>query len=189
MSQKSSKRGVTLVELVLAILLVNVVILTGLSMEMGMRKLFSGSDFSTELNSEAATIMTFVAKNINRAIGAQALGGAYLPYSTVGAAGWSFLQDTNSNGAPDPGLDIRCAFRFFNANGQLCYYTDVTNINGAPTIVLTTHCTQFSISDPAGVGYSTIRLGLKRNISAAVNATNPALNFITKAQYLGASFN
>jgi hypothetical protein len=202
MSLKFKENGLTLVELIISILLLNVVILTGLSMEMGMRKLFTGADYTSDLEAEAASTMTFVTKKINKAIGAQALGGGYLPYQLIGAGRWSLLQDTNTNGIPEPGTDVRCAFRYFDSGankGQVCYYDDVANINGAPTMILATHCIGFDISDPAAPdpddpygpysGYSTVKIQLIRDISNVVpNATNPTVFSATNAQYLEASF-
>ena len=63
------RRGLTLVELVLALLLLSVVILTGVSMELGMRRIFSSADTEAQLLQEAAPIMALVTKVINRGIG------------------------------------------------------------------------------------------------------------------------
>jgi hypothetical protein len=205
MSQKFNSHGLTLVELVLAVLLVNVVVLTGLSMEMGMRKLFTGTDFTVELNNEAVGVLQLVTKVINRAIGAQRIAGLE-PFRTEVAPlshAWSIWQDTNGNGVPDPGIDTRCAFRYFISGpnvGQVVYYRDVADmlLGNPPTSVLTTHCPAplgvnagFRITDPAlaaSYGFSNIRLLLRRDILAAPNATNPQLDFYSRAQYLGASF-
>ena len=66
---RSDRKAMTLVELILAIILLNIIILTGLSMELGMRRIFSSTDIEAQLLAEAVPIMTMVAKDINQAVG------------------------------------------------------------------------------------------------------------------------
>jgi hypothetical protein len=66
-----------------------------------------------------------------------------------------------------------------------------------PTLILSGHCSEFTISDPAGVlpppvlpdGFSTITLRLRRDVTVAASVTNPELYFVSRAQYGKTSFN
>lgn len=194
MLQKSKKRGLTLIELLLASLLVSVVVLTGLSMELGMRKIFTSSDFSTQLNSEAAAILAFVSKKINQGSGAQNYTNlsVYVSVPQADGTSWFIGQETYPtpipDGVPQPGNDTAVAFRYFTSganNHQIWYYQ---NSAGAPTLRLTNRATNFAIGAPTASGFSTIRLTLRRDPSNAANATNPEVTFNTSAQYRSASF-
>jgi prepilin-type N-terminal cleavage/methylation domain-containing protein len=190
MLRKYNKRGLTLIELILASLLVSVVVLTGLSMEMGMRKIFSSSDFSTQLNSEAAAILAFVTKKISSGIGAQNYTNMSVYASAAQADGtsWFIGQDTDQDGVPEPGVDIAVAFRYFTSganNHQIWYYQ---NSAAAPTLSLTNRATNFAIGAPTAIGFSAITVTLRRDPDNAANATNPEVTFNTSAQYRSASF-
>jgi hypothetical protein len=106
--------GVTLVELILAILLLNVIILTGLSMEMAVRRVLLSTDYEGQLSSEAGSVVTMVTKKINLAIGT-----ATAPFMSTVVTGvfttYAFQMDTNNNGIWEPGIDQTRGFRYYTS--------------------------------------------------------------------------
>ncbi|MFH0940644.1 MAG: hypothetical protein V1840_02170 [Candidatus Omnitrophota bacterium] len=177
----------TLVELVLAIILLNIIILTGLSMELGMRRIFSSTDSEAQLLAEAVPIMTMVTKDINQAVGDVVNVAADYPYNYILSGGISRYQirrDLNSNGLADSG-DRFAEYRYNVSNYTLDYRPDSTT--GSYT-QLTNRAAQFSISAPVN-GVSNISVTLRKNASLAANYTNPQVTLNSSAQYRGYSYN
>ena len=120
---RSDKKAMTLIELILAIVLLNVIILTGISMELGIRRIFSSTDFEAQLLSEAVPIMMMVAKDINRAVGdifVPAVDNASYN-DTVGAKVTYYIRkDANVNGLADGG-DIFAEYRYSLLTDRLDY--------------------------------------------------------------------
>jgi len=177
----SNGTGLTLVELVLAILLLSVVILTGISMELGTRHIFSSTDTETQLLQEAAPIMTLVSKVINRGIGQNS---SYPFVATVNANEGQFTirVDSNNNGMADAG-DVWVYFRFLNNSGgiqhQLRYYPDNTS---ASYQSLSQRVIFFNITNPVD-GFSNITLTLRKDPNNSVNSANPEVTVQSNAQY------
>lgn len=194
------QKGMTLVELVLALLLLNLIILTGLSMEIGVRRLFSSSDREAQLLSEIAPVVTRVTRDISRAIGAP--GDPPYQYGRLNCgmigAGWvalnissdyvvCFRRDTNNNALADVG-DLWIAYLWRNSsawpnNGELVYYSNLTDPN--QNVTLTNRMWNFSVSAPNANGVATVFMSARYNVSPTgqVNATNPQVNLSVAAQY------
>jgi hypothetical protein len=172
----------TMIELILALLLLNVVILTGISMEFGARRIFSSTDLESLLMGELAPIASAISSDINRGIGTS----SNLPYSTTNIGGCSntlrIRTDSNNNGEVD-GTDIFVAYCRTASNG-FRYYP-----NAAATSTYTTlsdRITQFSVS--ASNDWMTFVLAARAIPGSAVNLTNPEVVINSSAQFRSTSF-
>ena len=177
------RRGLTLVELVLALLLLSVVILTGVSMELGMRRIFSSADTEAQLLQEAAPITALVSKVINRGIG-QNISYPLVAIVNANEGQFTIRVDSNNNGMADAG-DVWVYFRFLNNSGgiqhQLRYYPDNTS---ASYQLLSQRVIFFNITNPDPVNaFSNITLILRKDPDNPANLTNPEVTIQTKAQY------
>jgi hypothetical protein len=185
------KKAMTLVELILAIILLNIIILTGLSMELGIRRIFSSTDTEAQLLAEAVPIMTMVAKDINQAIGDVVVPLADYPYDYVSGGGESqhwIRKDVNGNGLADAG-DTFVVYRYRDNSWVPPYTLDYCpDIGIGSYSLLSDRVTQFSIAAPVN-GTSNISLTLRKNASLAANYTNPQITLNTSAQYRGYSYN
>ena len=177
----NKKRGLTLVELVLALLLLSVVIMTGVSMELGMRRIFSSADTEAQLLQEAAPITALVSKVINRGIG-QNFSYPLVAIVNANEGQFTIRVDSNNNGMADAG-DVWVYLRFLNNSGgiqhQLRYYSDSTS---ASYQLLSQRVIFFNITNPVD-GFSNITLTLRRDPDNPVNLTNPEVTIQTNAQY------
>lgn len=189
MSRKSKIEGMTLLELILAVLLLNVVILTGISMELGLRRIYRSTDLEIQLLDEASPILAMVTKDINRGIG-------YifdLPYRTASIAAsacdttYQIRIDSNNNAMFDPG-DGWVSFRYMPSTcPSYPYYLLYHDIDGN-VFLLSNKVTAFSISPPSADGTSTIILQLRKDPAVAASYTNPQINLETSVQYRETSF-
>lgn len=194
MNRKSKIEGMTLLELILAVLLLNVVILTGISMELGLRRIYRSTDLEIQLLDEASPILAMVTKDINRGMGAWALGYPNWPYasSTVAGSYDEFRFRLDSRISPDGMFgtgDMWVGYRWITGGAdqyQLQYYPDAF---GSDYEVLSHRVTAFSVIPPAADGTSNIILELRRDPSAAAGYTNPQVNLESSAQYRETSFN
>ncbi len=185
--QFRSNKAMTLVELILAIVLLNVVILTGLSMELGMRRIFSSTDLEAQLLAETVPIMTMVTRDINRAVGdvIDVVGDSPYAYSVVGTNQFHYIRrDFNGNGLADAS-DRWVAYRYNASNYSIFYSPDISL--GAYSL-LSDRVAAFSISAPVN-GVSNISSTLRKNASLAANYTNPQVTLNSSAQYRGYSYN
>ena len=169
----------TLVELILALLLLNVVILTGISMELGMRRIYTSTDVEAQLLAEAAPIIALVTKDINRAFGDSG-SAAFI----AGGNTYSLRNnDSNFNGRADS-FDKWAAYRFIPGTHQLLYYPD--NSSGTNE-VLSNKVMSFTI-DAAQLptaGTLTVTLTLRKDPSSAPGYTNPEISVNSAAQLRG----
>ncbi|MBI5872788.1 MAG: hypothetical protein HZB36_01420 [Candidatus Omnitrophica bacterium] len=176
--------AVTLIELILAIVLVSAIIMTGLSMELGLRRIFSSTDFETQILDEAAPIMAMVTKDINRGVGAVATGQS--PYNLAGGPGnmlYQIFYDSNNNGMRDGG-DTAVEYRFQSALNALNYRRTLS----ASYQILSDKVIDFSIASPVN-GASTFSIRLKRDPGSATSYTNPEIWINSSALYRGYSTN
>jgi hypothetical protein len=182
-------QGMTLVELILAVILLNVVILTGISIELGVRRLFVSSDLEIQLLNEAGPILTMATKAVNRGIGSP----MDLYYSTIAIGGHPTQRiriDSNANFIAD-GNDLWVAFRFHDTNSagsqyQLWYYPN--DQSPGTFYVLSDKVVNFDISVPSD-GVSTITLVLRLDPALPAEAmTNPEITIQTRAQYRSVTY-
>lgn len=177
----------TLIELLLAILLLNVVILTGISMEMGVRRIFTSTDIEAQLLAEAASLMTAVTKDINQGIGATEITSLN-PFQG-GAPLYRIWVDSNppplGNSKIDP-LDRQVAYSLTGSH-QLLRYNDYAHASAYE--VLSSRVTAFSITNPSGlVCASTVTLSLRKDATSPADpVTNPEITIKTDVQYRSAS--
>ncbi len=172
-------------ELILAMLLLSVVVLTGLSMEMGLRRLFFASDAESELMGEAAAILTFVSKKISLAPGD--IDNSPVVNLTVGGGQlirYGVRWDSNMNGiveATDGWEEFYYCINWAGLVNQLWY-----GRNGTPILMLSDKVVFFRIGNATGEGCdgcSFVTLRLRRDPTNPVNATNPEVTLNTSVQY------
>ena len=185
---KRAPAGVTLVELILATLLMSVVILTGLSMEIAIRRLYLVADQEAQLMGEAGAIMTFVTKRIHQAPG-DWWNNPLMNWTNATAVRYGIKRDDNNNGLWDAtdGWEVFTFFTSGTAANQLWY-----GINSSLTVMMSDHVVNFTVVNPiylGGDGCSRIWLTLRRDPLNAVNATNPQILINSSAQYRGMSLN
>ncbi len=184
--QFRSNKAMTLVELILAIVLLNVVILTGLSMELGMRRIFSSTDLEAQLLAETVPIILKVTRDINQAVGDVTNVSNYA-YTYIPSGGYNrylIRSDMNFNGLADSG-DRFAEYRYAPSTYILEFRPDSTS--GGYTL-LSDRVTAFSIS-PAVNGTSSISVTLRKDASLVANYTNPQITLNSNAQYRGYSYN
>lgn len=180
---KIQEKAVTLIELVLAMVLLSVVIMTGLSMELGLRRIYSTTDFESRLLEEAVPIVAEVSKTINRGVGYY--NQSPLRSWVVGTSlFYGIVYDSNRNGWRDA-ADREAIFRFSASNFTLAYCRD--NTTGVYTD-LSSRIVAFTIGAPAN-GASVVTLRLRLNPAGAANYTNPEVNVTSGALYRGMSVN
>ncbi len=169
-----------MVELIMAVLLLSVVLTAGISMELGMRRIYTQTDMEAALMGEAAPIVNLVLKDINRGIG----DVANLPYRYTPPGSSHEYQiriDKNLNARADDASWIM--YRWYSNNGQLRRYPD-SNVNSYD--VLSERVTNFSIGSPTD-GVSLFVLQLRYNRSANFSYANPQVNLQTIGNYRSAS--
>lgn len=174
---KRSVSGVTLIELILALVLVGVVIMTGLSMELGMRRVHSSTDVEAQLLMEAAPIISMIARDINRGIGCLACGSFPVAYS-FSATNNIIYYDSNGNHQRDA-ADLGANYRYTSGTGTLDYNN---NYPGGSYLVLSNKVAGFSIAAPVN-GVSVITLQLRNNPAQAASGVNPEILVTSGAQF------
>ena len=180
------KNGMSLVELILAILLLNVVILTGISMELGLRRIYTSTDVESQLLGETAPIIAMITKDINRGIGDSTNPPVSYPYDTtcVASAGsdpvFCIHADSSGDGIYDPMTDKEVAYRFHPSANELWYYMDAS---AGGYSILSGKVTGFSVVPQPANGTAVISLSVRKDPTQAVNATNPELNITSEAQF------
>jgi hypothetical protein len=171
----------TLVELILALLLLNVVILTGISMEIGVRRISSATDIESLLLGELAPLVASITTDINRGIG----NTVNLSYSTTNLAGCAntlrIRTDFDNDGTCSAG-DVWVAY-CRTAGNIFRYYP---NAAFAPFTMLSNRTSRFTVT--MSNDQVIFVLGARSVPGAAVNATNPEVTINSSAQARGASF-
>jgi len=172
----------TMVELVLALLLLNVVILTGISMEFGARRIYTATDLESVLLGELAPLVASITSDINQGIGSS----ADLPYSTANLGGCAntlrIRLDANENGQYDGG-DIWVAY-CRTAGNVFRYYPNAAT--PGTRVDLSNRTSVFTVS--FSNDWATVVLGARINPAAAVSMTNPEVIVNSSAQFRGTSF-
>lgn len=178
-----AQRALTLIELILSILLLNVVILTGFSLEMTIRRILLTVDRETLLMSEAAPILDMLTRTINRAIG----DAGTLPYNTVSLGSFDptlrLLVDSDYNAQAD--VDDRwTAFRWTSGGvgvrNQLWFYRNASDLTTYE--ILSNKVAGFSWSGPIN-NTMTINLVMRSNVSLGVSISNPQVTLTTAAHF------
>jgi hypothetical protein len=165
----------TLVELILSVLLLSVVVLTGISIEIGLRRTMISTDWESQLLEETAPIMAIVSKDINRGIG----DITNLPYRTTVIGGdmvYGVRIDSNMNAIAD-GPDRWTAYRLHG--NELWYYP---NASDASYQIMSNRLVNFSISSPVN-GTSNFSIHLRKNTAQAAGYNNPEITVNSTAQY------
>jgi Tfp pilus assembly protein PilW len=172
----------TMIELILALLLLNVVILTGISMEFGARRIFSATDLESLLMGELAPIASAITTDINRGIGTT----SSLPYSTTNIGGCTntlrIRTDADNDGQVSGG-DVWVAYCRTTAN-NFRYYPNAASTSTYTT--LSDRITQFTRT--ASNDWMTIVLAARVIPGSAINLTNPEVVINSSAQFRSASF-
>ncbi|MFH1691693.1 MAG: hypothetical protein ABIC68_03875 [Candidatus Omnitrophota bacterium] len=175
------KDGLSLVELILAVLLLNVVLMAGLSIELGIRRIFLTADVEIVLLNEAGPILDWVSRDISRGIGT----ATDSPLSTVslgaGNPTYRIRYDSNANGRADA-ADIWVAYRYIDGGGsqyELWYYPNASN---AAHDILSDKVVNFSIGAVTN-GVSVVTVQVRLDPSAAVSMANPEITLTTRVQY------
>ncbi len=160
----------TLVELVMAIVLLSVVILTGVSIEMGMRRIFSSADAEAQLLGEAGPIMSLLSRDITRAIGDEAFP-AYNVSSNATSRVIFVRIDSGTPGTPDAGDRIE-AFNWTNASGRPRFYY-AANYTSGDAEYLSGRVVSFTAALNATTGLLDVSISLRNNTVLAASPTNP----------------
>lgn len=178
----------TLVELIMAMLLLSAIIMAALSMELGLRRLYVSTDMEAQLLSEATPIVAMIAKDINRGIGdvfnAPYNNSMFFAWGT----NWNFRirLDSNNNAQADSS-DRWVGYRFRGTTGGSAYQLwRYPNASAFSFVNLTNRTVSISISAPAN-GASTIVLQLRKDPSQPVGYQNPEVIVNSSAQWRGYS--
>ncbi len=160
--------------------LLSLVILTGLSMELSMRRVFTTADTEAQLLGEATPIMTMVTKDINRGIGT--IFSSPYAFSASGLDQSFMIRiDSNMNGTSDPGdRFVNYRFRGDLSPTQLWYYH---NASTGVFEVLSNKVTVFYVSPPDASGASNVTLRVRKDPTTAVSYFNPEVGLIATAEY------
>ena len=186
MKRICKKRALSLIELILSIALLSVVILTGLSMELGVRRILSSTDVEAAVMGEAVFLMTWVTRDINQGIGT-VFSPVYSTASSGNDKNYSIRIDRNrtapfaANGLADAN-DRWVVYRFRGdlVPPQLWYYADA---GSGSYKILSNTCTVFLIDPPDSNGISAVTIGVRRDAAQPGNATNPEITLRTSVHY------
>lgn len=192
MNHRFDHNGVTLVELILALVLVSTIIITGLSMELGLRRIYSSTDLEVQLLGEAAPIMMMVTKDINRGVG----DFTNPPFNTTTPSGWGadwafrVRLDANNNGMADSvPPDVWVGYRYRGTSGPDSYQLwRYPNASAAGYTVLSNKVVAHNIGAPVN-GVSSFYISLRKDPAQPINYTNPQISVNSSAQYRGYSLN
>lgn len=173
-------RGMTMIELVMAIVLLNIVILTGISIEMGMRRIFTSTDIEAQLLGEAGPILSLLSRAVIPAIGDGRSG--FEAYRAVTSGTDSLLYvyaDAGTLGVRDSG-DREILFNLSSTNvGQPRFYYSANTSTGISEM-LSSHVALFNVNLDDTTGLLDISMDLRSNISQAVSVTNPGTIVTTR---------
>lgn len=173
------KEGMSLVELLMALVLLNMLIMTGVSMEFGIRRVLSSADAESRVMGEISPIVTQLTKDVNRAIGNAQASPACRAYQLNILAGCNpsivLRRDSNGNGVAEA-TDLTVGYGWNAASFEIRYYP---NAAVAAYDVLSNKITDFSIAAGTGV----IRFGIRGRLlpAQAVNLSNPEITVNSSA--------
>ncbi len=181
---KKTSVGVTLIELILAMVLVSAVIMTGLSMELGLRRIYTTTDLEVQLLDEAEPIMTMISRDIMKGIGSCAIAGLS-PYAVSGNSFYLYY-DSNNNARRDTGGggDTAAEYRFNPSTNILNYRKQLSG----PYQELSDRVVSFNIAPPAN-GASAVTMTLRRIPGQGVSMINPQVTLNSSVVYRSASAN
>ena len=173
----------SLIELMMALALLTMAIMTGLSMEFGVRRLLSSTDLEARVMSELSPIVMRMTRDINRAIGRnQASLQAYELNTISGCSpSISLRVDSNGDGLPET-TDLVTGYGYNAASHEMRYYA---NVSTGTYEVMSDKITSFTVSVTGGV----VNFGLtaRANVSAAANLSNPEVTISSSGQVFGAA--
>jgi type II secretory pathway pseudopilin PulG len=172
--------GMTLIELVMAIVLLNIVILTGISIEMGMRRIFTSTDVEAQLLGDAGPILSLLSRAVTAAIGDARSGfNAYRVVTSGSNTALYVYADAGTLGIRDAG-DRPILFNLSSAGvGQPRFYYSANTSTGVSEM-LSSHVAAFNVSLNSTSGLLNIAMDLRQNISQAVGVTNPGAIVTTR---------
>ncbi|MFQ5680659.1 MAG: type II secretion system protein J [Candidatus Omnitrophota bacterium] len=193
---RNTNSGLTLIELIIAISLLSLIVLTAGNMDVASRALFGASDRQAELQNEVNPVLLRIKKDVNRAVGA------------VGDPGLNVVVNKNclsirvdlggGSNFSYPANDNWVAYKL--SGNQIKYYSGYTNNSACPpgggltSDIIANRITDFTITSltsdfiPNFVTGVDVSLTARYDPSQAPNAqNNPELTLSTAAHALSQS--
>jgi hypothetical protein len=177
--QAHSRKSITLLELIIAMVLFSLVILGITNVETFSRHHLLASDKRAKLQNDLSYCLEHMAKNVSQAIGNESVFGANTAiynYTNV----LSFYKDVNGDGIRDTAVDYWASYRLNSSTLSYCarctdYYC-YTCPAGAE--ILSNRITAFSATSflPGGSNYVAVSLTARWDpATAASSSDNPSL--------------
>jgi len=116
-----NRKALTLIELLIAVILISVLLLAVISMDRFTRHHMVSSDRRSKLQNEVSLAIDHMSKNILNAI-----GDTVRPPFNFRADGFTVQVDTSGNGQLDVGTDAIYGYRL--SNNQLLFCSNVVNV-------------------------------------------------------------
>ena len=97
------RRGFTLIELIISLTIVSLIVLTIMSVDIGSRKFFTGSDYRTRLQNEVSPVLELITRDVTRAVGDVSTGNSGIN-ATAGRLEIRLPDTTYYNYNDNPGV-------------------------------------------------------------------------------------
>lgn len=183
-------RGMTLVELVLALLLLNAVILTGISLEFATRRITSSTDLESQLIGEIAPIVSRIIKDASQSVGnsvnwSYSIDPIFAMFVNCDSA-IAIRLDANSNGFPDA-ADEWSIYGYNASLGQMILFPDALGGGASPSEVLSDKISGFDVRNGT-TGEVIFAISARNNPLSAVNITNLEVTINSSVNFRGSSF-
>lgn len=175
----------TLVELIIAMLLVSTFLLAGVSVELAMRRIHRTTDLEAILITEGETIMLKISSDLQNSLGAlHPSVVSESPFTAGGVPYYKIRRDANYNARPDS-FDQWSGFHFDAPAHELRYYPNAAT---AAMDVLSNHVSSFSLTRNTNNACVRIDLSLVNDpMQPFPTITNPHVVFTTCVQPRAAS--
>ncbi|MFH0877900.1 MAG: hypothetical protein V1863_06745 [Candidatus Omnitrophota bacterium] len=175
-----NKKSMTLVELIIAMLLVSTFLLAGVSVELAMRRINRTTDLEAILITEGETILLRISSDLQNSLGALHPSlPLESPFRTALVPQYQVRKDANHDSMPDF-FDTWSGYHFHAPLHELRYFPDAAN---ATYVVLSDHVMSFSMARlQNGTAYPCVKIDLSLvddPLQPFPTITNPQVDFTT----------
>lgn len=182
---KKRSRAVTLVELMIAVFLLGLVVLTAVSLELALRKMQIGPTAKTQLLNELTPVMKKIRKDYDRQIGE--VGNTSVNITNNGKTLGIRVDDSSPYGRLNPG-DSWMVYRWNGTQGDPIEYYNLSNPGSVRR--LAGGIFKFKVISPTSHPDEAITVDIRKRKDASQDicpVSNPQLNLTTTIFSRGAS--
>lgn len=125
MERTVNAKGITLIELIIATLLLSVVVLTAASVDLSARRFLTTSLLLSQAQNEASFALEHIYKKVRLGIGSKLKPGIE-DWSAGGNTGFKVMVDRNNNGRPDDGINNGIGYRYQSAQKEIRFVPNLS---------------------------------------------------------------